>query len=258
MELGLKDKVVLVTGSSRGIGRVIAGSFLEAGAKVALTGRDDNALKKAYGEFASRLGQGSLMSAVCDLTDAEGIAGCLKAIEQKWGGIDILVANIGSGRLKSGLEPDKDDWMNMLDINLIGASLVVKYAVPLMIKRGGGSIVFISSIAGIETLPAPIPYSAAKAGLIAASKNLSRLLAPENIRVNVVAPGNILAPGGVWERKLGEDAEGVKQYINSEVPMKRLGRPEEVADAVLFLSSERASFITGSCLVVDGGQTRGF
>jgi 3-oxoacyl-[acyl-carrier protein] reductase len=127
-----------------------------------------------------------------------------------------------------------------------------------MIKQNGGSIILISSIAGHEVLPAPIPYSVAKAGVIVVCKNLSRHLAPHNIRINAVAPGNIFVKEGTWDKKIKEDPGGVKQYIETEVPMKRLGKPEEIADAVVFLASERASFITGACLIVDGGQTRSF
>lgn len=258
MDLGLKNKKVLVTGSTKGIGKAVAHAFLSEGAIVAITGRGQDALNAVRLEFERAFGAGSVLALQADMTNEADISGCLKAIEDKWGGLDVLVANVGSGRGKPALEPGMGDWREMLEVNLLGSALVVKYTAPLMAKKGGGAIVFVSSIAGVEALPAPFPYSSAKAGLIALSKNLSRALAGDNIRVNAVAPGNVLAPGGVWERKLREDSDAVNKYINSEVPMRRLGKAEEIADAVLFLSSERSSFITGACLVVDGGQTRGF
>ena len=196
--------------------------------------------------------------AMAPLNTLAGITECMNIIEKRFGSLDILIANVGSGSGKPGLESSDADWNQLLGTNLTGAALVVRHAVPLMKKNWGGSIVFISSIAGIEAIPAPLPYSSAKAGLIALGKNLSRLLAPDNIRVNTVAPGNVIFPGSVWDRKTKEDAEAVKKYLDTEVPLKRLARPEEIADAVLFLSSERASFVTGACLTVDGGQVRGF
>jgi 3-oxoacyl-[acyl-carrier protein] reductase len=114
----------------------------------------------------------------------------------------------------------------------------------------------VASIAGLESMPAPLPYSAAKAALVNYGKNLSRLLASRGVRVNSVAPGNVLFPGGSWERHLADRREEVLRYLQAEVPMQRFGRPEEIADLVVYLSSDRASFITGACVVADGGQTR--
>jgi 3-oxoacyl-[acyl-carrier protein] reductase len=135
---------------------------------------------------------------------------------------------------------------------------VVRETVPSLIKNGCGSIVLTASIAGLETLGAPIAYEAAKAALIASCKNMSRELAQYKIRVNCVAPGNIMFPGSTWDFKLKENEKSTMEYITSHVPLKRFGTPEEIASIVVFLSSERASFITGACIVADGGQTRGF
>jgi 3-oxoacyl-[acyl-carrier protein] reductase len=122
--------------------------------------------------------------------------------------------------------------------------------------RDNPSITFISSIAGLEAIAAPIPYSTAKAGLQQAAKNLARQLGPEGIRVNTVAPGNVLAPGGTWEAKMAENPDQVKKYIETEVPLARFANPEEIAHAVVFLASARARFISGALLCVDGAQTR--
>ena len=115
----------------------------------------------------------------------------------------------------------------------------------------------VASIAGLESSSAPLPYSAAKAALLNYGKNLARQLGPFNVRVNSVAPGNILFPGGSWERHLAERRDEVLKLIEAEVPLRRFGRPDEIADLIVYLSSERAAFITGSCIIADGGQTRG-
>jgi 3-oxoacyl-[acyl-carrier protein] reductase len=125
-----------------------------------------------------------------------------------------------------------------------------------MTPRRSGSIVLVASIAGVESTPAPLAYSAAKAAIVNYAKNLARELGPLNIRVNCVAPGNILFPGGSWEGHLARRRDEVLQMIEAEVPLRRFGQPEEIADLIAFLSSERASFITGSCVIADGGQTR--
>jgi 3-oxoacyl-[acyl-carrier protein] reductase len=125
-----------------------------------------------------------------------------------------------------------------------------------MIRSRQGSIVLVASIVGLESTRAPLPYSAAKAALINYGKNLAWEVGPLNVRVNCVAPGNILFPGGSWERHLAERRDDVLREVDSEVPLQRFGRVEEVADLIVFLSSDRAAFITGSCVVADGGQTR--
>lgn len=256
MDLHLADKVVCVTGSSRGIGLAIAESFLQEGARVVLTGRDERHLATVSATLRERWGADRLLQFAGDLTQDEVIQESVEAIRSRWGRLDVLVANLGTGRGIRGWALHHEDWTNLLGANLIAASLVVTHAVPLMRQGGGGSITFIASLAGLESLPAPLPYTSAKAGLIALGKVLSRELAPHHIRVNVVAPGNIYFPDGVWDRKQREDPHAVETYLKVEVPMNRLGRPQEVADMVAFVSSSRAAFLTGASIVVDGGQSR--
>jgi len=258
LDLELKDKIVCVTGSTRGIGRSIANEFLREGARVAISGRTQEDLDRVTSEFKDRWGQDRVLSFQGDVTLKEDIKAYIERIEKRWKGLDILVANLGSGKGPSGWKIELEEWQEALQLNLIGASLIVNQAVPLMRSRGGGTIIFISSLAGVESLPAPISYSCAKSGIVTLGKLLSRSLSEENIRVNVVAPGNIFFPGGVWERKFNENPSWVKEYINAEVPVKRLGSPEDIAHAVMFLSSARASFLTGACMVVDGGQSKGW
>jgi 3-oxoacyl-[acyl-carrier protein] reductase len=139
---------------------------------------------------------------------------------------------------------------------LWGSLAVIRQSVPVMIEGGGGAIVVISSIAGLEALGAPAPYAAAKSALNAACKSLSKDLARHNIRVNIVAPGNVFFLGGTWDKKQQENPAAVRHYLETHVPMQRLGEPREIANIVAFVASPRASFMTGSCVVVDGGQTR--
>lgn len=167
-----------------------------------------------------------------------------------------MVAIASSGIVRSEVRSSNlDDWQSTLNMNLLGGMALASAALPYLVPQGG-SLTFMSSIVGCEAVSAPVTYSAAKAATLSAMKSLSRLVAAHGVRVNAVAPGNVLFPGGSWERKLAERREFFDQYVQAEVPMQRFGRAEEIADSVVFLASERASFITGACLVVDGGQTR--
>ena len=252
MDLKLKNKIVLIAGSSKGIGFAIAQAFVNEGAKVAITGRDSESLEKA----CRMLSKGNdVLKIQGDMANPKTIDSALKKTASHFGKINIVIANVGSGTGKKGFDLKFEDWESMLSTNLFGSMMLASKSVSYLTKQNG-SIIFISSIAGVETVGGPLPYTAAKAGLMHAMKQLSREVANKDIRVNAVAPGNIIFPGGRWEKNLAKRKEFFKKYIAAEVPMQRFGKPEEVADAVLFLSSEKASFITGACLVVDGGQTR--
>jgi 3-oxoacyl-[acyl-carrier protein] reductase len=180
----------------------------------------------------------------------------LKAIDQRWGRLDCLVANVGTGRGSPGWNLQESDWQGLFDENLSSTHRLVEHVLPGMTGAGHGSIVLVASIAGLESSLAPLPYSAAKAAVISYGKNLAHQLGPSNIRVNSVAPGNVLFPGGSWERHLADRRNEVMQQIESDVPLRRFGQAEEIADLIVFLSSDRSAFITGSCVVADGGQTR--
>jgi 3-oxoacyl-[acyl-carrier protein] reductase len=256
MDLGLHDKVAFIAGSSRGIGLAIARTFLHEGAKVIITGRNTESLEEARALLTAEAEPQRVLFIRGDMTDSTDIRCALDETVAAFGGIDAVVANVGSGTARGGWDLNLDDWQSALDINLLGSMVLASAALPHLIARGDRNLTFISSIAGCEAINAPVTYSAAKAALQSAMKSLSRLVGSDSVRVNVVAPGNVLFPGGTWERKLAERREFFEQYIQSEVSLQRFGQPEEIADAVVFLASERASFITGACLVVDGGQTR--
>lgn len=258
MDLGLHDKVAFVAGSSRGIGLAIARAFLREGAKVVITGRSAEALEEATALLITEAGAQRVLSIQGDMANPSDIQCAVDETVSAFGGLDAVVANVGSGIARSGWELTLDDWQSALNINLLGSMALASAALPHLIARGSGSLTFISSIAGCEAINAPVTYSAAKAAVQSAMKNLSRLVGTQGVRVNSVAPGNVLFPGGSWEHKLAERRGFFEQYIQSEVPLRRFGRAEEIADAVVFLASERASFITGACLEVDGGQTHSF
>jgi 3-oxoacyl-[acyl-carrier protein] reductase len=208
-------------------------------------------------ELTADFGPGRILAFQGDHGRADVIATTLASIREQWGEIDCLVANIGSGRGKAGLDLEDADWQGPFEVNLWSSVRVVSAVVRQMIERRQGSITIVGSVAGFESLAAPLAYSAAKAALINYSKNLSRLVGAYNVRVNCVAPGNILFPGGSWEQHLSERTQEVTAYIRTEVPLQRFGRPDEIAGLIVFLSSELASFITGACIIADGGQTRG-
>ncbi|HIA13686.1 MAG TPA: SDR family oxidoreductase [Nitrospirales bacterium] len=256
MDLGLRDNVVFIAGSSRGIGQAIAHAFLKEQAKVVITGRNKGSLEEARNLLGEEASENQVLTVHGDMTDPIDIQRALEETISLFGNIDAVVANVGSGSARGGWELTSDDWWSVLNTNLLGSMLLATAAFPHLISRGGGSLTFMSSIAGCEAIDAPVTYSAAKAAVQNAMKSLARLLGPDHVRVNAVAPGNVVFPGGSWERKLAEQPGFFEQYIQSEVPLQRFGCPEEIADAVVFLASKRASFITGACLVVDGGQTK--
>lgn len=255
MNLGLNDKVYLISGSSRGIGFGIAQCFLEEGAKVVITAREEDALMEA--EWVLNEQHSGRVLALCgDLTKPNTIKSHLKRVTKHFGRLDGVVANMGSGREPMGMQ-SQEIWESSYDINLKPSMLLAQESAAYMGKEGG-SITFISSIAGIEDIQAPVAYSVHKAALVAASKKLSRILAADNIRVNVIAPGNILCPGGIWEKKKNADEQGVLNYIKSAVPLGTFGDPKDIGYLSVFLASQKAKFITGSVIVADGGQTKSY
>lgn len=175
--------------------------------------------------------------------------------ERCFGKIDILVCNVGSGRSVPPGRENPSEWRRMLDLNFMSATNMVEAATESL-ARTRGTVLCVSSICGIEAVGAPVTYSAAKAALNAYVRGMARPLGHRGIRINAIAPGNLVFEGSVWERKLKEDPVAVEQMLQREVALRRLGQAGEIADFALFLVSPRSAFATGAVFVIDGGQTR--
>ena len=257
MDLELGNQVVFVAGSSRGIGKAIASELLAEGACVILTGRDERSLRLAVADLKAANGTERVFAIAGDLLNATVAANAFNRAVGHFGMINHVVINLGSGKGERGWELPDSEWLRLFDLNLFASVRLAQTAVPhLLANPYGGSVLFIASIVGLEATPAPLPYSAAKAALLSYSKNLSRELAPEKIRVNSIAPGNILFDGGSWHERVMSAPKDVERILKADVPQQRLGSPADVAKLAAFLCSSASGFTTGSCFVADGGQTR--
>jgi 3-oxoacyl-[acyl-carrier protein] reductase len=256
MDLGLTGKVAMVSGASRGIGRAIAHALSGEGMYLSVCARKQQALTEAV---AALTYTGSVprpaMGLVGDITKPEDAQKWVDETVKKFGGIDVVVNNAGSALPSALAELPDSAWQTQFDLNLFAPVRLARLCAPHMEKRGGGSIINIGSIYGRES-GGPLTYNASKAALHSFTKMLAREFAPKNIRVNTVAPGSILTPGGIWEQLFRENPAFEKDFISHEMPAGRLGRPDEVAYAVVMLASPRASWITGANIPVDGAQGR--
>lgn len=253
MELGLQGKKVLITGANKGIGYAVAESFLAEGAYVCITGRDKVKLEKAVYRLGIKYSSSRLLAFEGDVLNKNEIDKLKVMILRNWGNVDIIIPNIGCGKSESSNVLNVDEWKRMFEVNLLGGVQLLDGFSKLL--NVNGSIVMISSIVAREVFGSSIAYAASKGSILTLVKYLAKNMAQDGVRVNCVVPGNIRFPDGRWEELIKNDEAGVREMIEKNVPMQRFGKPEEIAAAVVFLASERASFITGAALVVDGGQT---
>ncbi len=256
MDLGLAGKAAVVTGSSRGLGFASARALVGEGARVCLCARGAERLADAVDELRGLADtEDAVVGVEADLSTADGVAAVIDHAVDTFGGLDILVNNVGKAGGGGVVDTPDTEWQAALDHTLFPAIRASRQAVPHLRQRGGGVIIMIASIWGRES-GGRMTYNAVKAAEISLGKALAGQLASDNIRVNSVAPGSVSFPGGSWATRQAEDPEGMAAFVARELPFGRFGRAEEVGDVVAFLASSRASWISGACITVDGCQSK--
>jgi 3-oxoacyl-[acyl-carrier protein] reductase len=257
MDLGLQDRVAIVTGSSKGLGFASARALVAEGCRIVICGRTPTTLQEARRRLVEIASDDRVLAIAADVSREEGLRLLIDQSVETFGGIDILVNNVGVGRGGGLVDTPDEVWQEAIDYTLMPAVRASRLAVPHMQRRGGGSIVMIASIYGREA-GGRMTYNVIKAAEISLAKSLAQQLAPMNIRVNSVSPGSILFEGGSWWKRQQDDPAGIAEFVKRELPFGRFGRPEEVGDVVAYLASSRASWISGTSVVVDGCQSRAF
>jgi 3-oxoacyl-[acyl-carrier protein] reductase len=252
MDLGLRDKVAVVTGSSRGLGKASAGALAREGARVVLNGRTEDTLRQAAD--AIRADGGTVAAVAADVSTDEGCQKLVQGALDAFGEINILVNNAGGGT-PARLTSSDAEWTGAIDWMFWPSLRLTRMVTPAMRERKSGVVIMIASIYGRE-MGGPSSYQVVKAAQISLAKALAKELAPDNVRVLSVAPGSISFEGGSWWRRQRDDPEAMARFVAQDMPLGRFGRAEEVGDVVAFLCSERASLMTGACVPVDGCQGR--
>jgi len=255
MDLLLNNKVALITGASRGIGKGIAAGFAAERCRLAICARHTDELDRTAEEL--RKSGSEVLSVAADVTVQTQVSELVEQTKKKFGRIDILVNNVGGNRRKEFDQTTDADWDELVNLNFMSHVFLTRLIIQQMKAQKSGAIVFISSIFGRESGGSGLSiYNSTKSALISLAKIMAVELAPSGIRVNSVAPGSIRFPGGSWDRRCKEQPKEMAEFIARELPLGRFGTVEEVANVVVFLASERASLITGSCINIDGCQSR--
>ncbi len=253
MDLDLAGRSVLVTGASRGIGRGIAEAFAAEGARLTVVARTAEDIEEAAASIRHAHGV-EVLAVAADVTDPTTATTIIAHATEAYGALDVLVNNAG-GNVREGSTDER--FNGSFELNVTSAVRLMEAAKPHLVASGGGAVVNIASIYGREFgPPAAAQYTATKAAEIAMSKTFAMQWAREGVRVNSIAPGSIAFEGGSWALRTDADPEGMAKFVDEEIASGRFGRVEEVAAAVVFLASARASWVVGVCLNVDGGQSR--
>ncbi|MCQ6280483.1 SDR family NAD(P)-dependent oxidoreductase [Bacillus sp. EB600] len=250
MDLHLQGKNILITGGSMGIGKAIAQGFVSEGAKVSIAARGLEALEKTKLELG-----GNIAIFQADLTNANEREKLIQSYIEQNGSIDVLINNAGGSNGGSATETEMDLFYQALELNYFSAVHLSKLAVKNMKKFQTGSIINITSVFGRES-GGKVTYNNAKAALISFTKSLADEVIPFGIRVNSIAPGSILHETGNWKKRQEADPKGIEEFIRREIPAGRFGTPEEIANVAVFLASEKASWVVGASMNVDGGQSK--
>ncbi len=254
MDLGIAGKVALVTGGSRGLGRQAALSLAREGANVGICARTEEALETTVHEL--KAAGVDAVGVTGDVMVADDCKRIYRQVTDALGPPDILVNNAGGSRPGTVVTATDEQWSEVIDLNVMSAVRMSRFALPPMQERGWGRVVNIASIWGREA-GGSAPYMTSKAALVALTKNMALSLAKDGVLVNCVAPGSIAFPGGSWDRfQQNQTEEAVAEFIDRNLPMGKFGWPEPVGDLIAYLSSDRAGLLTGTCINIDGGQSK--